>query len=143
MKGYIYTIRSHQTDDVYYGSTKQRLSNRMSQHRQDFKRGAKYTAAVIMKYSDAYIELVEEIEYENKNELLAREGYFIRNNACVNKIVPDLTVDEKKQNYQNYDKLYAQRNKEHIRQYRKEYVEKNREKLNAYMRQYRPKKCLD
>jgi len=36
MKGFIYIIRSHQTEDVYYGSTIQPLSKRMASHRSHF-----------------------------------------------------------------------------------------------------------
>ena len=39
MKGFIYIIRSHQTTDVYYGSTIQpRLSQRLAEHRRDYDR---------------------------------------------------------------------------------------------------------
>jgi hypothetical protein len=36
--GKVYAIRSHQTDEVYIGSTVERLSARMSKHRADYKR---------------------------------------------------------------------------------------------------------
>lgn len=48
----IYSIRSHQTDQIYVGSTTQKLSERMAEHR--YKKGH-----ILMNYSDAYIELIE------------------------------------------------------------------------------------
>jgi hypothetical protein len=38
MKGYIYAIRSHQTSEIYIGSTTQMLCNRMTGHRRNCKR---------------------------------------------------------------------------------------------------------
>jgi hypothetical protein len=122
MKGYIYIIRSHQTTDVYYGSTKQRLSQRMTEHRSQYKRyingEVSYFRSVnhILKYNDAYIELIEEIEYKNKQELIAREGFFIRNNSCINKEIAGRTQKE-----------WCNDNKEHISIYCKEKYKKKKE----------------
>ena len=41
--GKIYTIRSHQTDKYYIGSTTQPLSKRFYQHKQLYKRFFKHT----------------------------------------------------------------------------------------------------
>ena len=35
--GKIYTIRSHQTDEIYIGSTTQTLTKRLSKHKTDYK----------------------------------------------------------------------------------------------------------
>ena len=96
MKGKIYIIRSHQTEDVYYGCTTQKyLSSRFASHKRDFKNKPYYcTSFKIIQYEDCYIELVEEVEYENKDHLKAREGFYIRNNKCVNKYIPDRTDEE-------------------------------------------------
>jgi hypothetical protein len=100
MKGFIYIIRSHQTDDVYYGSTTRMLCIRMAEHRRDYKNWLKGTRKYnnssfnIIQYDDAYIELVDEIEFSNKQELKAREGQYIRENNCVNKCIPCRTNKE-------------------------------------------------
>ncbi len=100
MNGFVYIIRSHQTDKVYYGSTKQMLCKRMANHKLAYKRllcgkGNAYTTSFeILKFDDAYIELIEEVKYLNKYELWAREGFYIRNNTCVNKVIPDRTKYE-------------------------------------------------
>ena len=108
MKGYVYIIRSHKTEEVYYGSTTQLLCKRMAGHRTAFKRGIIFTASKILKFDDAYIEQVEEIEFTNKQELYAREGFYIRNNECVNKCVPDRTPEEAKElNLKAMNERYA------------------------------------
>ncbi len=69
MKGFVYIIRSKHTDDVYYGSTKKALKRRFSGHKSSYKTGKNDTQSfLIMKYADAYIELVEEVEYEDKKD---------------------------------------------------------------------------
>ncbi len=57
----IYTIRSHQTNKYYIGSTTQSLSRRLTGHRKDYKRHLtnndnEYTSSFeILQYSDYYI----------------------------------------------------------------------------------------
>ena len=58
--GRVYTIRSHQTDDIYIGSTTQTLSQRMTDHRKNYKqyldKKRNYiTSYEIVQYEDAYI----------------------------------------------------------------------------------------
>src|SRR2546430_243205 len=90
--GKIYAIRSYQTDSVYYGSTTQTLTERLSLHKSDYKRYLNgnfhfITSFEILKYDDCYIELVEEYPCESKNELEKREGAVIKaNNDAVNKV---------------------------------------------------------
>jgi hypothetical protein len=131
MKGFIYIIRSHQTDDVYYGSTTEILCRRMAKHRCQYKQWLNgnfnsISSFDILKYEDAYIELVEEIEFQNKKELHAREGHYIRENKCVNKLVAGRT-----------GKQYYLDNKNKIDEISKQYQEDNKSKLDEYRKQYR------
>jgi hypothetical protein len=86
-----YTIRSHQTTDIYIGSTTQSLAKRFGCHKSSYKsfeskKSKKYcTSYILMKYDDAYIELLENYPCESKELLLKREGEFIRAMDCVNK----------------------------------------------------------
>ena len=136
MKGFIYIIRSHQTDDVYYGSTTQMLCKRMASHRACYKLwlDGKYSCVSsfdILKYGDAYIELVEEVKYENKQELYAREGHHIRTNKCVNKHIAGRSRKES-------SKKYNDANREKHKQYREE----NKDKIKEYYKQrYASKKA--
>ena len=64
LNGKIYVIRSHQTEQVYIGSTVERLSARMSKHRAQYKRYKEgkcglTTSFKMLDYPDAYIELIE------------------------------------------------------------------------------------
>jgi len=91
----------------------------MSQHRHDYKTRQNCTSIEILKYLDAKIELVEEFEYQTEQEKKEKESYYIRNNPCVNKCIPDRTKKEWRVN-----------NKEKINQYLKEYRQKKKELLN-------------
>jgi hypothetical protein len=145
MKGLIYIIRSHQTNDTYYGSTTQLLCKRIATHRQDYKKflNGKHqymTSFDIMVYDDAYIELIEEVEFTNKNELYAREGFHIRNNICVNKNIMGRTHAERyelnKEHIKDVLQKWRVENKEHVKEYRKIYNEKHREEQKEQKAKY-------
>lgn len=138
----IYKIWSPSRDDlVYYGSTYQSLSQRMAIHRNDyrkFKRGkfSKVSSFKIFEEcDDSRIELVENYPCSNKEELNSREGYYIRNNNCVNKVVPCRT--QKEYYLDNKDKIldqvnqYYQEHKEQKKQYNKaRYAQKKQNPLS-------------
>jgi len=138
--GKIYSIRSHQTDDIYYGSTTQTLTKRLSKHKGNFKlwKENKYnyvSSFEIIKYDDCYIELVENFPCNNKDELHKREGEIIRANPCVNKNIPGRTIKEYKEDNKEkiieYNKQYNENNKDKLKEYR----ENNKEKINEYKKQ--------
>jgi len=140
--GKIYCIRSYHTDKVYVGSTTRKLCQRMPEHKTLFKNNKmKYTAKNILKYDDAYIELIEEVSVDNIEELKSYEKNYIRNMNCVNKILPNRTIkewnrDNKKKIYEQRkkperklkDKKWREENKEHLEKYKKEYFQKNKHK---------------
>ena len=133
--GYIYSIRSHQTDNYYIGSTFGPLRQRLFIHKSQLKKynesnGNYITSFEILKYSDAYIELVETYENINKMELQKNEGEYIRKNInCINKNIAGRTRDEyrndNKEYYKEYNKEYRNDNKEQIKEYNKEYRKVN------------------
>ena len=101
--GKIYSIRSHQTEQIYIGSTTQTLAQRFAKHKT-----MACSSREILQHSDAYIELLENYPCADKNELNRREGHFIRTMLCVNKNIAGRTeaeyyVDnkEKRLEYQN------------------------------------------
>ena len=122
--GQIYSIRSYQSNDVYYGSTVQPLTKRLSAHKNNFKRwkNEKYsyvTSFDIIKYNDCYIELVEKYPCKSKTELQQREGQIIRqNNDAINKKIEGRTQKE-----------YNEDNKDRIKIQTKEYYNKNKVKI--------------
>ena len=123
-RGKVYAIRSHQTNKVYIGSSIDRLSRRLSKHKCDLKMYITgkhhYTASYeIVKYPDCYIELIEEVKYNNKMELTRREGQVIRETLnCVNRNVAGRTQTE-----------YRRDNKEAILIQNKQYRQDNRETI--------------
>ena len=154
--GYIYSIRSHQTDNYYIGSTFGPLRQRLFIHKSHLKKynesnGNYITSFEILKYSDAYIELVETYENINKMELQKNEGEYIRKNTkCINKNIAGRTKIEynkdNKEYYKEYYKEYRNDNKERIKEYyednkerKKEYYEDNKEQIKEYNKEYKDK----
>ena len=107
--GKIYSIRSHQTEKIYIGSTTQSLAVRFGGH----KRQMNCSSKEILLFDDAYIELVENYPCTDKNELHSREGEIIRERFCVNKQIPCRTVAE-----------YYDANRVKIMQYQKVFKKK-------------------
>ena len=146
----IYKIFSYENDEVYYGSTIDTLSRRMTGHRTMYKKykegksNNNYTSFKIIELTSAKIELVENYPCNSKEELLQREGYYIKNNNCVNKNIPGRTpkeyCEENKEQRKEYNKVYYEQNKEHKKEYRKKYGEANKEKHKKYMKEYHQRK---
>ena len=124
--GKIYSIRSYQTDLIYIGSTcETRLSARLSKHRGQYNyynngkgKGSYYSSYEILKFNDAYIELIEEVKDKTKDELHKLEGEHIRNNKCVNINITGRTQKE-----------YHKVNRDKILELKKEYYEYNKIKI--------------
>ena len=160
--GKIYKITSESTGLVYYGSTTRRyLSQRLNKHLYDYKQYLKgnydyVTSFELLKCEDYKIELIKDFPCANKPQLTTEEGKYIRENECVNKLVPGRTkkewrkdniekIKEKKKEYREdniekikeKDKKYYENNKEKINERTKEYREQNKEKIKEYMKQYR------
>lgn len=134
------------------------MSYHRSQYKAHMKNGSQnYVSSYdILKFADAYIELVEEIEYDDKKQLTEREAFYIRNNVCVNRNIPHQTIkerqvknkehiamvskkyhDEHKEELKEKRKIYVEENKEKIQEDFKEWAEKNKEKRQEYMRKWR------
>jgi hypothetical protein len=146
-RGQIYTIRSHQSDDIYIGSTINKLSKRIAQHRSNYKiylidKKNNLSSFEILKYPDHYIELLESFPCANKNELHRREGELIRELDCVNKKIAGRTKVEWRQDNKieiaQHKKEYRQLNKEKIAENRKEYRQINKLKIQ----EHKNKKCI-
>lgn len=80
--------------DVYIGSTtKEYLSQRLASHKHDYKRwkngkaGKTFSYEIFDKYGfeNCHIVLLELVNVNSKDELLAREGFFMKSMPCVNK----------------------------------------------------------
>ena len=123
--GKIYKIESLEGKCIYYGSTTQKLCVRMAEHRRNYKSNRGITSEQVLCFNDAKIYLVENYACNSREELHAREGYYIRNNVCVNKKIPGRT-----------NKEYVMDNKETIRKRRKHYRENNKEKIKKDLKEW-------
>jgi len=136
--GKVYKIVCNETNQIYIGSTVENLSNRMSGHRSDYKRyqagkGNYITSFEILKYPSAKILLVRYAACNSKEELHAIEGAFIKNNECVNKVIPGRTQAEYQQDTADQIKerknRYYQDNAEQIKEKTKQYNRTNKDRL--------------
>lgn len=144
-RGQIYCIRSHQHPLPYYGSTTTTLCKRLWQHKNNYKsflneKGDYITSFEIIKYDDAYIELVLNFPCNSKKELNRREGQIIRNNECVNKFIAGRTKQEyyidNKEQISEYKKQWYNDNKEQKIEYQKKYNTEHKEQKSQYNKQY-------
>ena len=120
----IYKVVDNAYTMCYYGSTTQPLSKRMDNHRMSYKLFKEGKGCSLSAYDifDAHgvdnckIELVEECPCESREQLRKREGFYIRNNECVNKRIAGQTVPE-----------WRSANRDHVRQKQAEWRSANLE----------------
>lgn len=161
-RGKIYKIIAEDSNDIYIGSTCQKyLSSRMTVHRnqmlnKEYNKG-KCKSSEVMKNSNAKIVLIENFPCNDKNELKAREQFWIDSYKCSNDdnlLNTKKAIIETKEEYDemmkqsrekwsqnNKDKIKAYRDSEHYkeltRQRNKRWREANRERKNELNKQYR------
>jgi len=93
-KGYIYKIYSDSCKSIYIGSTTQKyLSTRWASHKHKYKEHLKnrynYVSSFeVIKHGDSKIALLETYYFEDRKDLLLREGYYQNelNDVC-NKLI--------------------------------------------------------
>lgn len=162
--GKIYKIEpkcEHEEGDVYIGSTtKNYLSQRMNNHRSMYKRWKNEKVNKHVRSYDLFdkyglenceIILVEIVNCETKEQLHAREKYYIKSMQCVNKTIPlrtsteyyesikDKKIEYNKTRYSEnavvrekileQNKKYQIRNQEAIADKKKLYRENNKEAI--------------
>jgi len=126
MKGYVYKIGSSTDDKIYIGSTTQQLKSRFISHKSKMNDlHSNCTSEIILRKQDPYIELIEEVEFNDKEELRTRERFHIEQNQdkVVNKCRPIKT----KQDEIDDDKEKYQKNKEEIKRRTNTYYHANKE----------------
>ena len=131
--GKIYRIVCNTTGKQYIGSTTRPLSERLSEHKSDYKRFLNkrhnyVTSFEILKNDNCEIVLIENLVCDNKEELYRRERFYIETMNCINKIIPSRTKQE-----------YTIANHDKFKQYYHEYYKNNIEKKNIYHSEYREK----
>ena len=139
--GKIYKIVDVGYNKCYIGCTTEPLSKRMDRHRKYYKqyleKGKIDTRSRMMfdEYGveNCKIELIENYPCNSKEELLRREGEYIKNIECVNKCVAGRTAKEYKQEHKEYfnatRREHYKNNKEAHNQKVKEYQEQHKEEI--------------
>jgi len=94
--GKIYKIVCNITNEVYIGSTKAYLTERMSKHRNENNTHDCISKRIIDR-GDYTPSLIENYPCRNKNELRWRERYYMETMECINTTRPIITEEERKQ----------------------------------------------
>ena len=131
--GKVYKIVCNISGLIYIGSTtKKHLSQRLDKHRSAYKSWKNdntkpYTTSFKVFENDNFkIVLLEAVNCNTKNELTARERFYIESTDCVNKFIPLRSHKE-----------YIQTNKESISEKKKIYYEANKVELIKKAEEYR------
>ena len=136
--GRIYKILNTTDDTVYVGSTTEALCKIMWKHKWDVKNNRFMTRPLYVKakeygFENFYIELIENYPCECKEELVAREGYWIRQIGSLNAIVAGRTAEQyyhdNKQQLKKGSNDYYYANYENELKQRKEYRDNNKDKI--------------
>jgi len=124
----VYKIVDNTNNNIYIGSTTQKkLSQRLAQHNSKYKAfingtsKSYLTSFKIIENGNYDIILLESINCNSKEELRARERYYIENFECINKNIPNRTIKE-----------YYEANKNEIKEQQKEYYEANKNEIKEY-----------
>jgi hypothetical protein len=148
--GKIYKLTNSDESLVYIGSTTQPLCERKAGHRATYKRWIKAKSGVNYVTSfklfeanedDVNIQLIEAYPCNSKEELHARERFYIKQMECINKVVPGRTKKEYREDNKielcAKEKEYREENKAVILARHKEYHAKNRTSILAKKKEYR------
>lgn len=123
----IYKLYIDDYDIIYIGSTIRNLKTRLIEHKSRYKQNKNLCKSCeLFEYAfnnnkTVNIELLEEVEFNNKNELLNKEKHYILNNICINRNIPTQTKQE-----------YYINNKNKILEQCKQYYLKNKDKKRLY-----------
>jgi len=101
-QGKIYKIKCNITGEQYFGSTVVQLCNRKAGHNSHYKlykngQTGKCASYNIIERGDWSMVLVEAYSCDSKEELFARERYYIENNDCINISRPIINEEEHKE----------------------------------------------
>lgn len=139
MNGKIYKvepINNGEDGDIYIGSTTGYLCKRFYIHKYNYRYNKNNYCIfnLFNKYGidNLKIVLIEEITYNNKRELLNREGFYIKSMNCINKNIPRTREEYKLDNKDILNERLKQwqlENKEKISQQKKIYYQLNKDKI--------------
>lgn len=149
MIGRVYRIESDLDDCKFYiGSTTQTLAMRLKNHRSKSKDPTRQKTPLYVHFNTigwdhAHITLVCEVEDDANNSLLVREKEYIQasitDDRCLNRAVPILTEDEKRERDREYGIKWRQENKAQSAERVRKWREENPEKRKIQTARYRAK----
>jgi len=115
--GYIYKIHCNIKNEDYYGSTEQDIEKRIMDHVAHAKCDEtvnKCKSAQIIERDDWCYEIMEEVDYIIKTDLLMRERDYVKNCPCVNVYNPYRTHEDWQEQWAIKNKKYRS-NPENVR----------------------------
>lgn len=135
-RGKIYEIISNNKPELsYVGSTcAVYLSQRFAEHNGSYNRYSNGTdkkfckSYDVLQHGDCTINLIENYPCNSKEELLARERFYIQSRNCVNKVIPLRTP---KEYYNDHRHEIIEKNKAIYKANRSIIVEKKKAKYRA------------
>lgn len=150
MKGVIYEIRCKDDtiSDSYIGSTcnfkRRKTQHRISCNNPNNKNYNSRTYIFMREnggFNNFEFHILEELEYENRIELLKRERYWIEiKKSSLNILLPSRTQKEYgkqwRENNKDYQNEYYENNKDKLNEKMKEWRENNKDKLKEYKKEY-------
>ena len=107
--GYVYRIHCNIKNEDYYGSTESEIEKRIGDHVAHAKCDEmvnKCKSAQIIERDDWDYEIVEEVDYIIKTDLLIRERYYVKNYPCINAYNPYRT-------HEDWQEIWAIKNKKY------------------------------
>jgi hypothetical protein len=131
----------HDVGDIYIGATtRPYLSQRLQQHRAEYKKWMNGNATFVRSYKlfekygieNCHIVLLEIVNAHSRDELLARENFHIQSVACVNKCIAGRQDVSAKENIRTCDDYKQMHNKS-----QNNWIEKNKDKYNLYQAKWR------
>lgn len=136
----IYKIVCNITNEIYIGSTtKHYISDRLANHRshyKKFKEGTKgyMTSFKILERGDYSIILIEKFPCTTREELIARERFYIESTICINKRIEGRTkkewYEQTKPERLKTIKNYHDEHKEEIKEWKKNWYHENKGEIN-------------
>jgi len=144
--GNIYKIINNQNEDIYIGSTIEKLSSRMSGHRSKFrkwkeglddKKCMSYDMFDAVGVENCKIILIENGQFVSKPHLKMKEQYYIDTNVCINKVRAHRSEEVIELQNKIRDKKYRETHRDELCEKRKLFYQENKDELCEKMKIYR------
>ena len=146
-EGKIYKIYNTSNDDIYIGSTTQKLCERMRNHRNAHKSKHHFNLPIYKAFREHgvenfFIELIEKCPCNDKDEIMKTEGSYIRTlesslSARIAGRTKKELLEDKRDILSQKSKDYRENNREKLLQRHRDYYQQNREVRTEYSAKYK------